>query len=93
MQSQDCLEPVVKEPSPVRISRCQAATIDVGLTPPCDDPWIVKYASGTANDPIRDNRVEATERFLDERRREALAMMTLWPRSLKPYARDELNHR
>jgi hypothetical protein len=48
--------------------------------------------SGTVTDPDRDKRVSDAERFIDDRRRECLAMMRLWLRSSKPYARDELTH-
>ena len=47
---------------------------------------------GQVHDPDRDRRVSDAERFLDDRRREALAMIALWGRSPKPHAADELKH-
>ena len=52
------------------------------MLPDMHGPWEVK-------DPERDGRVPDADRFTDERRREALAMIQLWRRSKKPWAGDE----
>lgn len=51
---------------------------------------MVQHDSGKVNNPGRDRRVSDSDRFLDDRRREAMAMIALWLRSTKPHARDEL---
>ena len=45
---------------------------------------------GSVRDPDGDKRVSDADRFLDDRRRECLAMLALWQRSRKPYAKDEI---
>ncbi len=47
---------------------------------------------GNVSDPDNDGRVSDADRFRDERRREALAMIELWLRSSKLYAGDEIRH-
>jgi hypothetical protein len=45
---------------------------------------------GKVNNPDRDKRVSDADRFLDDRRRECLAMIRLWRRSKKPDAKEDL---
>jgi hypothetical protein len=42
--------------------------------------------------PEDDRRVIDAERFIDQQRREAMAMIALWERSRKPYAAEELRY-
>jgi hypothetical protein len=50
------------------------------------------HDAGKVNDPDRDRRVSDADRVIDDRRRDCLAMIQLWMRSSKPYAREELAH-
>jgi hypothetical protein len=51
-----------------------------------EPPW----DPGKVNHPERDKRVGDTDRFVHDRRTEALAMIRLWKKSTKRDAGDEL---
>jgi hypothetical protein len=51
-----------------------------------EPPW----DPGKVNHPERDKRVGDTDRFVHDRRTEALAMIRLWQKSTKRNAGDEL---
>jgi len=50
------------------------------------------HSSGHVEDPGRDRRVTDAERFIHDRRTEALAMFALWSRSTKPHADGEMTY-